>query len=106
MFIALLLTAFAGFVLLALTMDRHGAQLLTRPLPRRLHRPGALAGWALLVLSAAIGVEGWGWGTGLTLWSGSAAIAATALAGVLAYRPRLALYGAALAPVALLALLA
>ena len=43
MFIALLMTAYAGFVLLALTMGRHEDQLLSRPLAPRLR-------WALSLI--------------------------------------------------------
>jgi hypothetical protein len=104
-FITLLMTAYAGFVLMALTMDRHETQFTRQPLPARWRLPARLAGYGLLLVSAAVGVKGWGWEYGLILWVGSIAISATVLAVILTYRPRWVLYSLAVTPFTLLALL-
>jgi hypothetical protein len=104
-FITLLMIAYAGFVLLALTMDRHETQFTRKPLSSRWRLPVRLAGYFLLLVSAAVGVKGWGWEYGLILWVGTAAISGTILACILTYRPRWVLYGLAVTPFTLLALL-
>jgi len=103
-FITLLMTAYASFVLMALTMDRHETQFTRQPLPARWRLPVRLAGYGLLLGSAAVGVKGWGWEYGLILWFGTAAISGTILACLLTYRPRWVLYGLAVTPFTLLAL--
>lgn len=105
MFITLLMTAYAGFVLMAMTMDRHETQVTKQPLAARWRWPVRLAGYFLLIVSAAIGVEGWGWENGLILWFGTAAISGTILAALLTYRPRWVLYALVATPFTLLALL-
>lgn len=104
-FTSLLMIAYAGFVLLALTMDRHETQFTRKPLPSRWRWPVRLGGYGLLLVSAAAGVKGWGWEYGLILWVGTMAISGTILASLLTYRPRWVLYGLAVAPFTLLALL-
>lgn len=104
-FITLLMIAYAGFVLLALTMDRHETQFTRQPVPARWRLPVRLAGYFLLLVSAAVGVKGWGWEYGLIVWVGTAAISGTMLASLLTYRPRWVLYGLAVTPFTLLALL-
>jgi hypothetical protein len=104
-FITLLMTAYAGFVLMALTMDRHETQVTRRPLPVRWRLPVRLAGYGLLLISAAVAVKGWGWENGAILWFGTAAISGTILASLLTYRPRWVLYALAVTPFTLLALL-
>lgn len=104
-FTALLMTAYAGFVLMALTMDRHETQFTKQPLPDRWRLPVRLAGYVLLLVSSAVGVKGWGWEYGLILWFGTAAISGTILAFLLTYRPGWVLYGLVVTPFTLLALL-
>lgn len=61
--------AWAGFLGLALAMDRHHDQVLGgRPSVLR-RRLAMLTGWALLGLATAAAVAGWGWSIGLAaLW--------------------------------------
>ena len=93
--LALVLT---GLTLLSLSMDRHHQQLLTgKPSPAR-RRAFGLAAWLVLLTSAALCVTASGWSIGLTWWLGCVAVAAAALALMLSYRPRSALFAATLAP--------
>lgn len=88
--------AYAGFLGLCLSMDRHHQDLMgRRPKPPRRHALRAL-GWALLALSAWPCVAAWGWAMGPVCWLGLLTAAALPLVFLLPYAPRAAL---ALGPV-------
>ncbi len=83
--------AYAGFLALCLSMDRHHQDLFARrpKPPRRLGLRGM--GWALLALSAWICVLRWGWAEGTVGWLGLLTAAALLLVFLLPYAPRTAL---------------
>lgn len=78
-----LVLIFAGFVLLALAMDRHGK-------PLRLAVPGAgrrVAAVLFLVLSLWPVMVRYGWAVGVTVWLGMATFAVVLTGLVLTYCP-------------------
>ncbi|WP_372006338.1 DUF3325 domain-containing protein [Tistrella mobilis] len=80
--------AWAGFLGLALAMDRHHDQVLGgRPSVLR-RRLAMLTGWALLGLATAAAVAGWGWSIGLAALWGVLGLAGGGLVLGLAYAPR------------------
>lgn len=91
--LAPLALTYAGFVALALSMDRHRRQLLpdskawTTPMFWTLR----VSGWALLIAAMAGCIALQGTGIGLTLWTAYLTVAATSLAMLITYAPRLAL---------------
>lgn len=81
--------AYAGFVTLALAMDRHRHQLLARELPRRFTLPLRLAGGALLAGALHVACRGTGSiSVGVLWWLGLLSVAGLALGVLLAYQPR------------------
>ncbi|MBN8906080.1 MAG: DUF3325 domain-containing protein [Rhodospirillales bacterium] len=77
----------AGFVLLALAMERHARQLGLRPAPRV--RPLLrIAGGVLLAGAGAACIVGWGVSIGLVAWCGVLTLAALLLAMALALPAR------------------
>lgn len=83
--------AYAGFLALCLSMDRHHRDIFTRqPAPaRRLALKGI--GWLLLALSGWLSVLRWGWAEGPVGWLGLLTSAALLLVFLLPYAPRAAL---------------
>ncbi|RVT97804.1 DUF3325 domain-containing protein [Rhodovarius crocodyli] len=91
--------AYPGFLLLALAMERHHRDLLGGvPLPPR-RRLYTASGWLLLGLSLLPCAALWGWTFGVVAWLGVLAVAATTVAMLSTYHPRLALIAAPLVPV-------
>ncbi len=80
--------AFAGFTLIAATMDRHQDDLAPRGLAPRPALAIRLAGFALLGLAMLPGLRLYGTSIGLAWWCGVLTFAALALALLLTYRPR------------------
>jgi len=79
---------FAGSALLSVSMDRHVRQVFGRTQSRS----AALvrtAGWLMLTVGLWPAIQGYGLSIGVSLWFGVLAIAATAVALLLSYRPRL-----------------
>lgn len=74
----------AGFVVLALAMDRHARQLAGRRLPARARAPLRAGGLLLLLLALRTCVSGWGGAEGLVAWCGVLTLAALLLALTLA----------------------
>ncbi|WP_419899487.1 DUF3325 domain-containing protein [Roseomonas sp. USHLN139] len=99
--------AYAGFLSLALAMERHHEQVFaSRRIPVLRARLCFWGGWLLLALSLWPLVADFGWGLGLVAWTGLLTAAAMPLALLLCYAPRLALcLGAAPLPAGLFALL-
>ncbi|MEN2991529.1 DUF3325 domain-containing protein [Tistrella sp. BH-R2-4] len=82
------IAAWAGFLALALAMDRHHDQILGgRPRPGR-RRVFTLAGWCLLICAGAGAVLGWGWSIGLAALWGVLSLAGGALVLALSHAPR------------------
>ncbi|MGE8145621.1 DUF3325 domain-containing protein [Pseudomonas frederiksbergensis] len=99
MLLALLL-CYGGFAALCLSMDRHHADLLGRKPSAKRRRNMKLGGWLLLALSLWAAVSATGWGLGLVEWFAVLMLSALMLVLLLPYRPRLALWLAALGLVA------
>ncbi|RON56747.1 DUF3325 domain-containing protein [Pseudomonas frederiksbergensis] len=99
MLLALLL-CYGGFTALCLSMDRHHADLLGRKPSTRRRLNMRLGGWLLLGLSLWTAVSATGWGLGLVEWFAVLMLSALMLVLLLPYRPRLALWLAALGLVA------
>ncbi|MBL6458380.1 DUF3325 domain-containing protein [Belnapia sp. T6] len=90
--------AYAGFLALALAMDRHHRDLLggvPSRMGRLLFRGG---GWMLLGLSIAPCCALWGPSFGAIAWCGLLTLAAFTLVSLTTYAPRAALLAAALLP--------
>ncbi|AFK53144.1 DUF3325 domain-containing protein [Tistrella mobilis] len=80
--------AWAGFLGLALAMDRHHDQVLGgRPSVLR-RRIATLAGWGLLGLATAASIAGWGWSIGLAALWGVLGLSGGGLVLGLSYAPR------------------
>ncbi|WP_424811814.1 DUF3325 domain-containing protein [Roseococcus sp. YIM B11640] len=87
--------AYAGFLALCLSLERHYRDVVGgRPSSRRVLALRVL-GWALIALSAWPCVSVWGWAMGSVGWFGLLTAAALGLVYLLPYAPRLA---AALGP--------
>lgn len=101
--IAMLAAAFAGFALIALSMERHARQA-DRPVRPERARP---AGWALIALSFAIAIAAPNWRFGVVQWVGMLGAAAALVLLAFHWRPSW-LYPLAIAalPLGLAALLA
>ncbi|MBK5539152.1 DUF3325 domain-containing protein [Pseudomonas sp. TH05] len=95
MLLAVLL-CYAGFAALCLSMDRHHSDLLGRKASAGRRQGLRLGGWSLLGLSLWAAVAAAGWGLGLVQWCAVLMLSALLLVLLLPYRPRLALWLAAL----------
>ncbi|CAH2602153.1 conserved membrane protein of unknown function [Rhodovastum atsumiense] len=81
--------AHAGFIGLALAMDRHAARIpLIPPMPGSARWPLRLTGLALLLASGWLSLLGWGTGPGSAGWFGLLTLAGLLLALGLALWPR------------------
>lgn len=88
------LIGFAGFAGLCLAMEKHFNELLGRkPTAVRLRALRA-GGWALLLLSLVLAVQGRGWALGLVEWSAVLMAGVTLWVFALPYQPRLLLAAA------------
>ena len=84
-----LLACFAGFAVIAFTMDKHHRDI-TGALPQgRALAPYKAAGWTAIGLAALPLILRFGIGVGLTFWLGVLTLAALCVALSLTYRPRL-----------------
>ncbi|VVP72002.1 hypothetical protein PS918_01302 [Pseudomonas fluorescens] len=101
------LLCYGGFTALCLSMDRHHAEWLGRTPSLPVRRRLKCAGWLLLGLSMWAAVSATGWALGLVEWFAVLMLSALLLVMLLPYRPRLALWLAALgllaSPIAALA---
>ena len=90
---ATILLAYAGLAAFALAMDRHYRQMRgqKRGCPPQLRIALGIGGAAIQVLSLWAAARSWGWAEGSVAWFGAISGAATVLALLLAYHPRLAL---------------
>ena len=83
-----LLLSLAGFVALALAMERHHRQVWQRAPSRKQSLLLRCAGVIGLGAALAACVAHAGWATGTVIWLGLMTVAALAVALVLSYRPR------------------
>ncbi|MDH5855751.1 DUF3325 domain-containing protein [Lampropedia aestuarii] len=70
------LSAWAGFICLALAMERHQNDLWARSFSQGANWLLRAIGWGLLVLGLVVAVQAKGWGFGLALFSGHTSAAA------------------------------
>lgn len=93
------LLCYAGFTALCLSMSRHSAELLNRPLAPGRDRSLKLCGWMLLTVSCWAAVAADGWGFGLVQWFAVLMASALLLVFLMPFRPRwvLMLAGASVA---------
>lgn len=90
---ALALTlAYAGMAGLCMAMDRHHEQVTgRRDVPLRLRWVLRLSAGVLLLVSLRVSIDGWGPGVGWVVWLGYLTTGALLVAGLWAWRPRLAM---------------
>ncbi|MGG6342009.1 DUF3325 domain-containing protein [Stenotrophomonas lactitubi] len=84
----LFVLSLAGFVCLALAMERHQRDLCGHTFARHRSRHWRIAGWALLLLALATAVLAQGVGFGLASLSGHTSIAAGVVVLALMLRAR------------------
>ncbi len=84
----ILIIAFFGFGLVALSMDRHQEDVFKRELPQTTSRALRWGGWLLLVVGLAVAVHGYGWALGLVAYSGHTSAAAALVFLLLLVRGR------------------
>ena len=77
--LSILLASLAGFVALALAMDKHCKHLLRRVLPPRWLQVLRIAGGSLLVLALMLSFEHLGWSVGAVAWLGWLTVAGIVL---------------------------
>lgn len=83
--------AYAGFLALCLSMDRHHQDLMgRRPKPPRRYALRVM-GWVLVALSTWPCVAAWGWFIGPVGWVGVLTAAAMPIVFLIPYAPRVAL---------------
>ncbi len=92
-------TAFLGFVLLALAMDRHHDQIIKGRPSSMARRLGTIGGWLCMLLSLALCIAAYGYSIGATWWLGVLTGVAAFLIFLLTYRPKTILYLAVTLPV-------
>ncbi|MEN5288729.1 DUF3325 domain-containing protein [Stenotrophomonas lactitubi] len=84
----LFMLSLAGFICLALAMERHQRDLCGRAFSRHRSRHWRIAGWALLLLALAAAIFAQGVGFGLASLSGHTSIAAAVVVLALMLRAR------------------
>ncbi|WP_248917383.1 DUF3325 domain-containing protein [Pseudomonas entomophila] len=85
------LIGFAGFAGLCLAMEKHFNELLGRKPTAVQLRALRFGGWALLLLSLVLAVQGRGWALGLVEWTAVLMAGVTVWVFGLPYQPRLLL---------------
>ncbi|TFF41451.1 DUF3325 domain-containing protein [Pseudomonas sp. RIT623] len=85
------LIGFAGFAGLCLAMEKHFNELLGRKPTAVQLRALRFCGWALLLLSLVLAVQGRGWALGLVEWIAVLMAGGTVWVFGLPYQPRLLL---------------
>ncbi len=86
--LSILIIAFFGFGLVALSMGRHQEDVFKQELPRIASRALRRGGWLLLVVALAVAVRGYGWAVGLVAYSGHTSAAAALVFLLLILRGR------------------
>lgn len=77
--------AFAGFLALALSMNRHYRQVFHRPVSRKASLGFRGLGWAGLSVALAVCMAHAGWALGMLLWLGILSVAGLINVLLLAY---------------------
>jgi small-conductance mechanosensitive channel len=83
--------ALTGFAALAMSMQRHGAQVLRRAVPPSVRRLMRAAGFAVTAYSGAAAMVIFGTGYGLVAFFAAATVCASIIVVILTYKPRLLL---------------
>ncbi|MBB3103851.1 DUF3325 domain-containing protein [Azomonas macrocytogenes] len=97
---------FSGFAALCLAMNRHYGQVFGTDAPADKRLPLQIGGWLMLAFAIFVCIDARGISVGIVQWIVQLTLAALALVLLLAYRPRLIVPLALVAPpVALLSLL-
>jgi hypothetical protein len=81
--------SFWGFALIGAGMERHARDIFAAATSLRARRLRLLAGYVLLALALPPAIAAHGLSIGIAVWFGFLALASTALALLLAWRPRL-----------------
>ncbi|MDR1064596.1 MAG: DUF3325 domain-containing protein [Azoarcus sp.] len=82
-----LVLCFWGFAAISASMERHAKDIFAAAGSPRTRRLRLLAGYALLALALPPAIVGHGLSIGIAVWFGFLALASTALALVLNWRP-------------------
>lgn len=91
-FFGSLLLAYTSMLALCQGLERHYKQVWGKPPTLMLRRALRLAGWLLLIASLWASAQAWGWAMGPVGWFGLLSLSGLALALLLPYAPRLAVY--------------
>ncbi|MDR0717806.1 MAG: DUF3325 domain-containing protein [Azoarcus sp.] len=78
-----------GFAAISASMDRHAKDIFAAAGSPRVRRLRLLAGYILLALALPVAIAAHGLSIGISVWFGFLALAATALALILSWRPRI-----------------
>jgi hypothetical protein len=81
--------SFWGFAAISAGMERHAKDIFAAAGSPRVRRLRLLAGYVLLALALPLAIAAHGLSIGIAVWFGFLAIASTALALILSWRPRL-----------------
>ncbi|QAR33450.1 DUF3325 domain-containing protein [Geovibrio thiophilus] len=86
---------FTGFTLIALSMDKHHAQIIGSEINPKLRPAFMFFGWVLLIVSAVPCVQQYKISIGLSAWFGCMSVSGSLLVLMLAYTPKKVFAGAA-----------
>jgi CHASE2 domain-containing sensor protein len=92
MSVLILVSAFAGFGALCLSMERHARQVFGSVPGAARRLAAAIAGWSLLLFSLAWAIRHYDASIGIAVWLGVLTLAAIAVGLLLAYASRSILY--------------
>jgi hypothetical protein len=81
--------SFWGFAAISASMERHARDIFAAAASPRARRLRLLVGYALLALALPPAIAGHGLSIGIAVWFGFLAIASTAIALILSWRPRI-----------------
>ncbi|MDR1935396.1 MAG: DUF3325 family protein [Candidatus Accumulibacter sp.] len=83
-----LVLSFWGFAMIGASMERHARDIFAAVAPLRARRLRRLASYAALALALPPAIAAHGLSIGIAVWFGVLALASTALALLLSWRPR------------------
>ena len=84
-----LVLSFWGFAAISASMDRHAREIFSAPGSPRARRLRLATGYVLLALALPPAIAAHGLSIGIAVWFGVLALASTALALLLSWRPRI-----------------
>lgn len=91
--------AYVGMLALCLGLERHYKQVWGRAPARGLRVALRVAGWSALAISFWVSGVAWGWAMGPVAWFGAISLAGFAVAMLLPYWPRTAVWLSGVLPV-------